>query len=101
MRDAIPRASWAIGAAEFPGELVEILARLVVPLLQGDLEGGLVAGSLGQLPGGGLDDRKELGVAVVAGQGVVDVLASPAVPHEAGLAELGEVAGDARLAHAE
>ena len=99
--DAVPGAAGAIGAAKFPGELIEVLAGAVVPLFERNLESGQVAGGFGQFLGRGLHDRVQFGVFPIVDQHVVDVLSRTAITDEPGLAKLREVAGNPRLAHTE
>jgi hypothetical protein len=91
MRNRLPGAARAIGAAKFSRELVEIFARAIVALLHRDLERGGIARGLGDFSRRGGEHGCEIVQHGRLREGVVAVLARPPVAHEAGLAELREV----------
>ena len=102
MGDAFPCAAGAVAAAEFAGEAVEIVAGLVLALAEDELEGGDIGLRLGGFLRAGGDEGADLGVeGVVVAEGVEDVFAGAPVADELCGLELGEMGGDAGLAHAE
>ena len=100
MGKRLPGSAGHIGAAEFPGQLVEVVGGAVAALVQNQLQGLPVALGFGEF---GHRRRECLPKRRHGGEdgGVVDVLADTAVEHEPLTAEHPEAGRDAGLAHAE
>jgi hypothetical protein len=90
-------------AAEFPGELIEILARLVLAFAQDELECGAIARRFRHLArqcSGKFAHSSLSRIARVSlCQPVINILSGAAIRHHPGALQLGEMTGDARLTH--
>ena len=101
--DGFPRAAGAVVFAEFAGDEVKILLLIIAALFEDAVEVGTVFGEFGQVGdgfAGGVEEGQCARVEIGA-EGVEGFFAVAAVDYDVGLAEEGELRGDARLGHAE
>lgn len=101
--DGFPGAAGAVVLAELAGDEVEILFLVGAAFLEAAVEGVAVLLEFGQGGDGvaGGPEKGEGGRGEVGAEGVVGAFTVAAVDDGIGLAELGELRGDAGLAHAE
>jgi hypothetical protein len=96
--EGFPGAAGDVVFSEAAGEFVEVGACLVFAFAEKVAEGGAVFGDFAKLFGGEFGDFQEVRG---GGAGVDVVLSAAEVFDESGGLELGELGGDAALAHAE
>ena len=97
--EAFPAAAWAVAAAEFTGELVEVGAGVVGAFAEGEFEAAAVFGGFGDFGGAAADEFGEAcGGRVHA---VEAVFTGTPGADEACVFEEAELGGDAALFHAE
>jgi hypothetical protein len=105
MRQRFPGAARHITATKFSSELVEILARFVLSFAQGKLQRGTIAPGFRNFAGQELQDFLNPATrSVFSGSfhcAVINILAGPAIFHDSRSLQLGEMAGNPGLAHAE
>lgn len=101
--DGFPRAAGTVIFTEFAGDEVEILLLIIAALFEDAIKVGAIFGEFGEAGdgfAGGVEEGERARVEAGA-EGVEGFFAVAAVDDDVGLAEEGELRGDARLGHAE
>ena len=102
--ERLPRTTGGIAAAKFASQFIEIFARFVLSLAQRQLQRGPIAPGLWNFARHGVHQflrARPSPVALRIIQAVINFLARPPIDDGTGPFELGQVAGNTRLPHAE
>src|SRR2546423_10935026 len=105
MSERLPRSARDVTASEFSRQLVEVLAGLVAPFAKRELERRAVALRFRHFAREDANQLTDFRAGRVAflfrGQTVIDIFPRAPVFNDASALQLGEMARDPRLAHAE